>query len=108
MFCATAPDTSIDNLEVYTDEGDFGASITVNASNVGITFAANATPDLADLKEFFQHGSGDPMDLDIVDDTAITATGFNGDILKLQMVVEPSAGSGTLSAETVTFSYDEI
>ena len=108
MYCATAPDTQIDNLQVYTDGGGFGTGITVNASNVGVTFSANATSAIANGVDFFTYTSGSALNLDAVDSTVITATGFGGDILKLQMEVASSASSGTLTAESVTFSYDEI
>jgi len=108
MYCATAPDTQVDNLQVYTDGGGFGTGITVNASNVGITFAANATSALSGGSDFFGYTSGAPMDLDSIDADPITAAGYGGDILKLQLEATPSATPGTLSAETVTFSYDEI
>ena len=109
MFCATAPDTSVDNLLVYTDKvNGFGTGISVNASNVGTTFAANATSDLTNGKDFFGFCAGTPLNMDAVDTTALTATGFGGDIVKLQMEVASTATSGTKTAETVTFSYDEV
>lgn len=108
MFCATAPDTQIDNLQVYTDGGDFGTGITVNGTPIAPSgFAANATT-WAVSTDFFGYTSGAPLDMDANDSAAITATGYGGDILKLQMLVASDASSGTLTAETVTFSYDEI
>ena len=109
MFCATAPDTQIDNLQVYTDgSNDFGTGISVIASNHGVTFSANATAELTGSKALFGFTSGAPMNLDGVDTTAITATGYGGDILALQMLVASDANPGKLSQETITFSYDEI
>ena len=108
LYCATPPDTQIDNLRVYTDGGGFGAGVVVNASNAGVTFSANATAELTGGSDFFGYTSAAPLNLDAVETTAITATGFGGDILKLQLEATPSATSGTLTAETVTFAYDEI
>ena len=108
MYCATAPDTQIDNLQVYSDGAGFGTGITVNASNVGVSFSANATAEMTDGNDLFGFTSGAALNLDAVDSAVITATGFGGDILKLQMTVASTAGSGTLAAETITFSYDEI
>lgn len=109
MYCATPPDTSVDNLQVYTDGSNtFGAGISVNATNVGVTFAANASAALAGGKDFFGFTSVAPMNLDAVDTAAVTAIGFGGDILKLQMEVASTASSGTKSPETITFSYDEV
>jgi len=109
MFCATAPSTSINNLQVYTDGSNtFGTGISVNASNVGVTFVANATPALTNGKDLFGFTTGNRMNLDAVDTEAITATGFGGDILKMQMEVATTAGPGALNSETITFSYDEV
>ena len=108
LYCATAPDTQIDNLRAYTDGANgFGTGILVNASNVGVTWSSNATSILA-TNDFFAYTSGAPMDMDNTDSAALTATGFGGDVIKLQMTVASTASSGTLSAETVTFAYDEI
>lgn len=107
FYCATAPSQKIDNLRAYSDgSNNFGASIEVVASVVA-TFAANATTwgGGADL---FGYVSGTPLDLDGIDTASVNATGFCNDILKLQMKVYASAGPGALSAETLTFSYDEI
>jgi len=108
MYCATAPDTQIDNLQVYTDGADFGAGINVYASPIApADFSANATT-WACVNDFFAYVTGARMDLDAIDAVAITATGFGGDICKLQLAVASPASSGTLSAETVTFTYDEV
>lgn len=108
LYCATAPDTSIDNLRAYSDGANgYGTGISVNASNVGITWSANATSVLG-TNDLFGYTSGAPINMDGTDTAAITATGFGGDILKLQMTVASTASSGTLSAETLTFAYDEI
>ena len=108
MYCATAPDTQIDNLQVYTDGGGFGAGIDVYASALAPSaFSANATTWGAGT-DFFTYTSGSPLDMDANDSALITATGFGGDLLKLQMRVASTAGPGTLTDETVTFSYDEI
>ena len=109
LYCATAPDTQIDNLRAYSDgTSGFGTGITTNGSNVGGTFSANASSAITNGTDLFEHTSGAPFNLDAVHTGAVTATGFCGDILKLQMVVASTASSGTKSAETLTFAYDEI
>lgn len=108
LYCATAPDTQVDNLQLYSDgTNSFGTGVSVNASNVGVTWVANATPAFAG-QDLFGYTSATPLDMDVTDSAVITATGFGGDIVKMQMVVASDASPGTLSAETVTFSYDEI
>ena len=109
MFCATAPGTSIDNLQVYTDGTGFGTGITVNASNAGGTYTTATTGELsADIFDLFTKVSGAAVDLDAVHTAAVTATGFMGDILHAQMGVTTTATSGTKTAETITWAYDEV
>lgn len=109
LYCDVAPDTQIDNLTAYSDgTSGFGTGIVTNGSNVGGTFSANATAAITNGTDLFEHVSGAPFDMDAVHTDAVTATGFCGDILKLQCVVASTASSGTKSAETLTFSYDEI
>ena len=109
MFCATAPSTSVNNLRMYSDGSNtFGTGISVNASNQGVTWAANATPALTGGKDLFGFTSGAWMEMDAVDAAAITTTGYGGDIVGLQMAVATTAGPGKLADEVITFSYDEI
>jgi len=108
MFCATAPNTQINNLQVYTDGSGFGTGINVYASPIApAVFSANATT-WASTTDFFTYVTGARLDMDANDSAIITATGFGGDILKIQLCVASNAISGTLTAETVTFSYDEV
>lgn len=107
MFCATAPDTKLDNLKAYSDgSSGFGAGVTTNAS-VMDDFSANTTTWTGG-SDLFGYTSGAPLDMDAFHTTDVTATGFFGDLLKLQCVVASPASPGTLTAETLTFSYDEI
>jgi len=109
MYCATAPDTSLSGYAAYSDGSNtFGTGITVNASNTGVTFSANATSALPNGTDLFAFTSGSPMALNVTDSSNQTATGFFGDLVKMQMNLASSASSGTLSAETVTMSYDEV
>lgn len=107
MYCATAPGTKIDNFRAYPDAANnFGASIAVVASVIDDFHTATRTAlSASDLWDF---SSGHAMDLDQFHATSCTGTGFFGDIVKLQMSVKASASSGTLSAEDLTFAYDEI
>jgi len=110
LYCSAAPDTQVDNLRAYADGSNtFGASIDVYASpiNPQTAFTANATT-WTESTDLFSYTSVAPCDMDAYDTAAITDTGYGGDILKLQMRVGATASSGTLSAETLTFAYDEI
>ena len=108
LYCDTAPDTQIDNLQMYTDGGTFAASVGGIASNIGETWSANATAAIVNEASLFTLVTGAPMDLDNTKSTACTATGYFGDMAKVQLVVEEGASSGELTDETLTFSYDEI
>ena len=107
LYCATVPDTYIDNLECYSDaSNDFGSGVTVNASQIN-DFLTNATT-WERGSDLFAFTSAAAMDLDAFHTASVNATGFCGDIVLLQMLVASAASSGTLGAETVTFSYDEV
>ena len=107
LYCATAPDTQIDNIRAYSDgSNDFGTGISVNASVVS-DFSAN-TMEWSGGSDIFGFTSAAPLDMDQFHTSVVTATGFFGDLLKLQMQVASTANSGALSAETLTFSWDEI
>ena len=109
LYCATAPDTQIDNLRMYTDgTNSICASVDVYASNVGIRFDGNATGAAVQASDLFAFTSAAPMDIDAIHITAVTASGFNGDIIKLQMLVASDATSGAKPSDTITFAYDEI
>lgn len=111
LFCATAPSVQIDNLKFYSDGTGFtGDGITVNASNVGVTYLAASRTAIVGGKNLFDFktsGSAE-MAINVTDTADITATGFGGDMVALQMEVAASAVPGALTDETVTFSYDEI
>ncbi len=108
MYCASAPDTKIDNLRLYTDgSNNFGTGVDVLATNTGTTFSANATSAMSG-QDLFGFTSAAPFDMDSVASADVTATGFVGDICRMQMRVSSLCSPGTLSSETVTLAYDEI
>ena len=109
FYCATAPSVYIDNLRAYTDgTNSFGTGITLVGSNVGATYTTNASAAVTNATNVFLKTSAAPWDLDAVHTASVTATGFFGDILKLQMVVASDAGPGGLVGENLTMAYDEI
>jgi len=108
FYCATAPSVKIDNLRAYSDGANgFGTGVSVNYDTTG-TFIANATAAMSPGTDIFTKTSGAPIDLDGINTASVNATGFAGDLLRLQMVVASTASSGALSAETITWAYDEI
>ncbi len=113
MYCASAPDTQIDNLRFYSDgSNNFGTGVDVMASNVGpvpgTDINSNATSAVGDETDLFGLTSGSPMNIDAYHTSTVTATGVFGDVVSLQMRVASTASSGALSAETVTWAWDEI
>ena len=109
FYCATAPSVYIDNLRAYADgTNSFGTGITLVGSNVGATYTTNSTAAVTNATNVFLKTSGSPWNLDAVHTASVVATGFFGDIIKLQMVVASDAAPGALSTETLSYVYDEI
>jgi hypothetical protein len=106
-YISVAPDTDCTNLQAYSDgTNNFGTGVDVDydLSN-GFTTQTDATIAGTDL---FTKTAGAAINMDNTNDSSgKTDTGYYGDILRLQMKVASTASPGTLSAETLTFSYDE-
>ena len=106
FYFSTAPSVDIQNLRAYTDGGSFvDTAVLVNHALSG-SFGANVDT-LITGTGFFTKTSGSPADLDAINVGPHTGTGFKGDFLNLQCIVTSAASAGQLTAETVTFSYDE-
>ena len=119
--------TQIDNLRAYSDGANgFGTGIKAWYATDG-TFQAPVIPDEAqdppkfngpstgspgdDMADLFTASQGAPIDMD-ADNPGPFSDGSPaehiGDFLVLVMEVEDTAANGVLSAETLTFAYDEI
>jgi hypothetical protein len=118
--------TQISNLRAYTDGvNTFGTGVMLYAIGVGPTyvqpdepsgavappqFPSTGSPTVA-MVDIFTYTSGSPLDLD-----AITAgpfvngspTEYIGDFIVMVMQIASTAAQGVLTAETLTFAYDEI
>ena len=104
-----APDTELSNLQWYTDGNNgFGTGVGVQVKNNGNTFATAYNTAMAGGTDLFTYTSGSPLDGDATNTGPFTGTGYIGDLIELQMSVADTATSGTLTAETLTLSYDEI
>jgi len=101
-----APDTNISNLKVYTDGANgFGTGVGMHWKAVtaySTPAEATATTGYTDA---FTYTSGSALSLGA---GPYTGTGEKGDHLVAIMTVADTATQGSLTAETVTFSYDEI
>ena len=107
-YVSVAPDTDFTNLLAYSDGASgFGTGVGVQY-DVQQTYVAHTDADISGT-DLFTKTSGAAIDMDS-NDTQFTdgdGTGYWADHLRLQMSVTTTASPGTLTAETLTFSYDE-
>lgn len=125
LFCATAPDTQVDNVRFFTDGGGFGTGITVNVADqfplksdlvdTGYDVSdANAVmtthTDITSITDAFTFNSGSPLSGPTISEAGniINAINETTNYLVLQMEVISTASPGNLTDETFTFRYDEI
>jgi len=129
LYCATAPDTQVDNIKFYTDGTNFGTGITTNVGDempVKSSTAdtgydvATGTPgtsgtimtshtDITAVTDVFSYTSGSPKSVTTSEaGSVINAIGETTNYLVFQMVIGPTASPGDLANETFTFVYDEI
>jgi hypothetical protein len=117
--------TQIDNLRAYSDGANgFGAGVKLWYAAAGTYMqpvvpseasdppqSAAAGSPVENMTDFFTSSSGSPIDLDGINTGPFTdgsPAEEIGDFLVLVMEVEPGASQGVLSAETLTFAFDEI
>ena len=117
--------TQIDNLRAYSDGANgFGAGVKLWYAVAGsymqpvVPSEASDPPQSAaagspveNMTDFFTSSSGAPIDLDGINTGPFTdgsPAEEIGDFLALVMEVEPGASQGVLTAETLTFAFDEI
>ena len=114
------PDVDIDNLRAYSDgSNNFSTGPGVKAwYAVRSTYATPVIPTETDdppkgpgstvnMVDFFTGISTAPIDIDGGLSGPYSTAGDIGDWLTLVMEVESSATQGTLTAETLTFAFDE-
>lgn len=111
-YMEAPPNTQVDNLRWYTDgTNSFGTGITVTAKNLGTTWGANYKTLMSGGSDLFGYTSGSPLNGDATDTGPFVPADDNsyiGDLIELQMAIASTASPGTLTAETLTFAYDEI
>ncbi len=117
--------TQIDNLRAYSDgANNFGAGVklwyavsgtymqpVVPAEAADPPQSAAAGSPVENMADFFTSSSGAPIDMDAINTGPFTdgsPAEEIGDWLVLVMEVEPGASQGVLTAETLTFAFDEI
>lgn len=106
FYFNTAPSVDIQNLRAYSDgTNSFGTGVGVNYDTTN-AFGANYVTTLVGT-DLFTSNSGSPVDLDTTNAGPHTGTGYKGDFLRMQLTVASTATPGQLTAETLTFAYDE-
>ncbi len=117
--------TQIDNLRAYSDgSNDFVTGIKLWYAVTGSYRPPEIPSESADppqstaagspqenMTDFFTTTSGAPIDMDAINTGPVTdgsPAEQIGDYLALVMEVETTASQGVLTAETLTFAYDEI
>ena len=107
-YVSAAPSVDFTNLECYTDGGSFSDGAVKVEFDVQQTFQTQTDVDIAGTDLFtLTDGAKQDMDANDTEHTDGDGTGYWGDHLRLQMVVQDTASPGTLTAEDLTFSYDE-
>ncbi len=117
--------TQIDNLRAYSDgANNFTSGVKLWYAVSGV-YMEPVVPDEAkdppqsaaagspaeNMADFFGATQGSPIDLDAINTGPFTdgsPAEEIGDFLVLVMEVEPGASQGVLTAETLTFAFDEI
>lgn len=101
-----APDTNVSNLKFYTDGANgFGTGVTMFAKAVTTYVQPAEATATAGYADAFTYTSGSALALGT---GTFTGTGEKGDHAVLILVVASTATQGSLTAETLTYSYDEL
>lgn len=107
FYFSTGPSVDITNLRAYSDGSNtFGNGVGVQYTLPGNTWGANINTNISGT-DLFTKTSGSPIDMDATNTGPHTSTGYKGDLLRLQLTVASTASPGTLTAEQLTFAYDE-
>ena len=107
-YVSAAPSVDFTALEAYSDGGSFSDTWVTVQYDVLQTWVASVTTDISGT-DLFTATSLNPIDMNSWDATwtAGEGTGYWGSVLRLQMEVGTGASPGSLTAETLTFSYSE-
>ena len=114
LYVSVAPSTSITNIKWYSDGGGFGTGVTVKGIMTNTYAQATGTQGTSgDLSstvytsgtDMFTYTSASPLS---VTSAATTGTGRYSYYVASQMALSTSVSAGTLTAETLTFRFDEL
>ena len=100
------PSSYLENLKFYTDGANgFGTGVLLYAKAVATYATPAAATSAAGYSDAFTYTSGSALDLGTA---TVTGTGEKGSHAVMMMTVASTSSPGTLTAETGTFSYDEV
>ena len=117
---SVAPNTSITNMQLYTDGTGFGTGITVNIGNqYPVTYVqATGTPGVTGTKmttvyngvitsvtDLFSYTIGSPLTLTMIKNSG---TGDYTNFICIQAYIGTTATKGAKSSKNITFQYDEV
>lgn len=103
-----APDNQIENVQAYSDgTSGFGTGVNTWYKVVGSYTQPAEMTSSTGFTDFFTSSSGSPIDMDGNNAGPFSSTGDIADYLVMGLEVQSTATQGTLTAETLTFSYDE-
>ena len=125
LFASVAPSTQINNVRFWSDDvNTFGTGVELMVATTTPTKNSTSQPgyDLAEgttaltthgsvsaVASVFGYSSAAPLTVTISEaGNVINAISETSDYVIMQMTVESTASSGVLTAETLTFQYDEI
>jgi len=117
---SVAPDTSITNMQLYTDGTGFGTGITLNIGDqYPVTYVqATGTPGVTGTKmttvyngvitsvtDLFSYTSGSPLTLTMIKNSG---TGDYTNFICIQAYIGTTATKGAKSSKNITLQYDEV
>jgi len=109
-YVEDAPTVQITNLRWYVDAAcGWDAGCTAQATNCGVTWAANIKTAIAGSAALWTYVVAAPLDGDATDTGPFTVTDtYSGDLIRLQVTVASTALQGIQPAETLTLAFDEV
>ena len=125
MRCTTAPDTQVDNVQIFSDGAlGWGTGVIVQIGDETPLHSSVVTTgyDLADAQEIMTNHTDITAETSLFDFTSISAKSISisetssiidavnetTNYIVLQLDVESTASPGTKPIETITWQYDEI
>ena len=102
----TGPTDKISNIRFYTDGGDGWTNVNLYVTSTSTFTTQLRRSTISGFTDAFTYTSGSPLTLNA---GTLSATNTRAcDFALCFMTVDSNATPGTLTSETLTFSYDEV